>query len=85
LNEGKPSNPGRLCDLRHIAYKSFDDPGSNVVANCAIMLREAPLNENVDGEALLWANARFEKQSAKKKILFVLRMLTSNDTIASGL
>jgi cobalamin biosynthesis protein CobT len=36
------------------------------------MLREALLKENVDGEALLWANGRLEKQSAKKKILFVL-------------
>jgi cobaltochelatase CobT len=72
LDNGKPSKPGRLCDLRHIVYKSFDDPGSNVATNCAIMMREALLKENVDGEALLWANERLKDQTAKQKVLFVL-------------
>lgn len=72
MENGKPPNPGRLCDLRHIVYKSFDDPGSNIATNCAIMMREALLKENIDGEALLWAKERLEKQSAKQKILFVL-------------
>jgi cobalamin biosynthesis protein CobT len=72
LDDKKPPNPGRLCDLRHIVYKSFDDTGSKIATNCAIMMREALLKENVDGEALLWANERLKKQNAKKKILFVL-------------
>ena len=27
INDNKPSNPGRLNDLRHIVYKGADDPG----------------------------------------------------------
>jgi cobaltochelatase CobT len=72
LTDGKSQNPGRLCDLRHIVYKSFDEPASKVAANCAIMMREGLLKENVDGEALLWANARLEKEVAARKILFVV-------------
>ena len=26
INDGKPNNPGRLNDLRHIVYKSSDAP-----------------------------------------------------------
>lgn len=36
------------------------------------MTREGLLKENIDGEALLWANGRLEKQIAKRKILYVL-------------
>nr|WP_256570885.1 hypothetical protein [Bradyrhizobium sp. CCGB01] len=72
LRDGKPLKPGRLCDLRHIIYKSFDEPASNVVANCAVMMREGLLKENVDGEALLWANARLEAHEAARKMLFVV-------------
>jgi cobaltochelatase CobT len=72
IADGKPSNPGRLCDLRHIIYKSFDEPASSVATNCAIMMRDGLLKENVDGEALLWAKARLENEAAKLKALFVL-------------
>ncbi len=72
MADGKPDNPGRLCDLRHIIYKSFNEPASIVAANSAIMMREGLLKENIDGEALLWANGRLESEQAKRKILFVL-------------
>jgi hypothetical protein len=72
MANGKPKNPGRLCDLRHIIYKSFDEPATNVAASCAIMMQEGLLKENIDGEALLWANARLEKEIAKRKVLFNL-------------
>jgi len=68
----KHRNPGRLNDLRHIVYKSFDEPASNVATNCAVMIRDGLLKENIDGEALLWANARLEKEKVERKILFVL-------------
>jgi cobaltochelatase CobT len=72
LDAGKKWLPGRLCDLRHIIYKSFDEPASGVAANCAIMMREGLLKENIDGEALLWACARLELQEAQRRLLFVM-------------
>jgi cobaltochelatase CobT len=72
LDDGKPTNPGRLNDLRHIVYKSFDEPASNVATNCAVMMREGLLKENIDGEALLLANSRLENEKLERKILFVL-------------
>jgi cobaltochelatase CobT len=35
------------------------------------MTREGLLKENIDGEALLWASERLEKQVASNKLLFV--------------
>jgi len=72
MDTRKPASPGRLCDLRHIIYKSFDEPASGVATNCAIMMRQGLLKENVDGEALLWAYARLEKQEAQRRLLFVI-------------
>jgi cobaltochelatase CobT len=72
LADGKPPNPGRLNDLRHIIYKSFEEIFEETSANCSIMLRDGLLKENIDGEALLWAYSRLEKQEARKHILFVV-------------
>ncbi|HIJ63441.1 MAG TPA: cobaltochelatase subunit CobT, partial [Rhodospirillaceae bacterium] len=54
--EGKPANPGRLNDLRHIIYKAADMPWRRARKNLGLMLREGILKENIDGEALLWAH-----------------------------
>jgi cobaltochelatase CobT len=72
LANGKPANPGRLNDLRHIIYKSFEQISDDSSANLSIMMKEGVLKENIDGEALLWAYSRLEKQQAKKRILVVL-------------
>ena len=48
---GKPGNPGRLNDLRHIVYKSADAPWRRARKNLGLMLREGLLKENIDGEA----------------------------------
>ena len=56
--EGKPRNPGRLNDLRHIVYKAADAPWRRARKNLGLMLREGLLKENIDGEALLWAYRR---------------------------
>ena len=55
---GKPANPGRLNDLRHIIYKSADAPWRRARKSLGLMLREGILKENIDGEALLWAHNR---------------------------
>ena len=55
MQDGKPRNPGRLNDLRHIIYKAADAPWRRARKNLGLMLREGMLKENIDGEALLWA------------------------------
>ena len=58
LTAGKPANPGRLNDLRHIIYKSADAPWRRARKNLGLMMREGLLKENIDGEALDWAHKR---------------------------
>lgn len=70
--EGKPRNPGRLNELRHIIYKSFNQSFKKSKINLGLMLKEGLLKENIDGEALLFARARLLKQSQKRKIIMVI-------------
>ncbi|MBV9783309.1 MAG: cobaltochelatase subunit CobT [Acidisphaera sp.] len=70
--EGKPRNPGRLNDLRHIVYKSADAPWRRARKNLGLMLREGLLKENIDGEALLWAYRRLLARAEHRRILMVI-------------
>jgi cobaltochelatase CobT len=70
--EGKPRNPGRLNDLRHIVYKAADAPWRRARKNLGLMLREGLLKENIDGEALLWAYRRLLARPEHRRILMVI-------------
>jgi cobaltochelatase CobT len=72
LAAGKPGNPGRLNDLRHIVYKSADAPWRRVRKNLGLMLREGLLKENIDGEALLWAHDRLLARQEQRRILMIV-------------
>jgi cobaltochelatase CobT len=72
LADGKPANPGRLNDLRHIIYKEADAPWRRARKNLGLMLREGILKENIDGEALLWAHSRIVNRSEDRRILMVI-------------
>ena len=69
---GKPAMPGRLNDLRHIIYKSADQPMRRARKSLALMLREGILKENIDGEAISWAFNRIKKRKEERKILMVI-------------
>ncbi len=69
---GKPKNPGRLNDLRHIIYKSADIQWRQSKNNLGLMLKEGLLKENIDGEAILWAFNRLRKRKEERKILMVI-------------
>jgi cobaltochelatase CobT len=69
---GKPANPGRLNDLRHIVYKPADAPWRRARKNLGLMLREGILKENIDGEALMWAHNRLLGRPEERKILMVI-------------
>lgn len=72
LRAGKPQNPGRLNDLRHIIYKSADVPWRRARNNLGLMLREGLLKENIDGEAILWAHGRLVQRPEQRRILMVI-------------
>ncbi len=69
---GKPANPGRLNDLRHIVYKAADAPWRRARRNLGLMLREGILKENIDGEALMWAYNRLLGRPEERRILMVI-------------
>ncbi len=70
--DGKPANPGRLNDLRHIVYKAADMPWRRARKSLGLMLREGILKENIDGEALLWAHTRLLARPEQRRILMVI-------------
>ena len=72
LAAGKPERPGRLNDLRHIIYKSADEPWRRAKNNLGLMMREGLLKENIDGEALEWAYARLMARPEQRRILMVI-------------
>ncbi|HEY0926433.1 cobaltochelatase CobT-related protein, partial [Brevundimonas sp.] len=72
ITAGKPANPGRLNDLRHIIYKAADAPWRRAKKNLGLMMREGLLKENIDGEALLWAHDRLMARPEQRRILMVI-------------
>ena len=72
LGGGKPAQPGRLNDLRHIVYKKADEPYRHARRNLGLMMREGLLKENIDGEALLWAHTRLLARTEDRRVLMVI-------------
>jgi cobaltochelatase CobT len=72
LSQGRPPNPGRLNDLRHIVYKGADEPWRRARKNLGLMMREGLLKENIDGEALLWAHNRLIARPEERRIMMVI-------------
>jgi cobaltochelatase CobT len=76
---GRPANPGRLCDLLHVVYKSAADSYRRARENFGVMLGEDLLRENVDGEALLWAASRLRARPEQRRLLLVISDGAPND------
>jgi len=72
LEDGRPVNPGRLNDLRHIIYKAADAPWRRSRPNLGLMMKEGLLKENIDGEALEWAYRRMMNRPEARRILMVI-------------
>ena len=72
LQAGKPPNPGRLNDLRHLVYKAADAPWRRARKNLGLMMREGLLKENIDGEALDWAHQRLLGRPEQRRILMMI-------------
>lgn len=72
LAAGRPGQPGRLNDLRHIIYKPADEPYRRARKSLGLMMREGLLKENIDGEALMWAHSRLIARQEDRRILMVI-------------
>lgn len=72
VEQGRPANPGRLNDIRHIIYKHADSPMRRAKKNLGLMLKEGLLKENIDGEALVWAHNRLNRRPEERKIMIVI-------------
>ncbi|WP_395813271.1 cobaltochelatase subunit CobT [Devosia sp.] len=72
LEAGRPANPGRVNDVRHIIYKAADEPWRHARRNLGLMMREGLLKENIDGEALEWARKRLMSRPENRRILMVI-------------
>ena len=72
LEAGRPANPGRVNDVRHIIYKAADEPWRHARRNLGLMMREGLLKENIDGEALEWARKRLQARPENRRILMVI-------------
>ena len=72
LAAGRPPQPGRLNDVRHIVYKQADEPWRRARNSLGLMMREGLLKENIDGEALLWAHGRLIARPEERRILMVI-------------
>ena len=72
LEAGRPPNPGRVNDVRHIIYKAADEPWRHARRNLGLMMREGLLKENIDGEALQWAQKRLLARPESRRILMVI-------------
>lgn len=72
MRAGRPDNPGRLCETRHIIYKDADTKLQRAKRGLGAMLKLDLFKEGVDGEALLWAANRLAARSEHRKILIVL-------------
>lgn len=68
---GAPKIPGRLCDLMHIKYRTWDDR-RDTENRYEMLLDPQVLKENVDGEAIDWAQSRFESSRYAKHLIVLI-------------
>ena len=69
--DGAPKTPGRLCDLLHIKYRAWDDE-RETGNRYEMLLDPQVLKENVDGEAIDWAQSRFESSPYAKHLIVLI-------------
>jgi len=69
---GSPENVGRLNGIRHIVYKSAETNWRLARENFGLMMDKNVLKQNIDGEALLWAQRRLLRRAEQRKILMVI-------------
>jgi cobaltochelatase CobT len=72
MRAGRPRNPGRLNDVRHLVVKSADTSWRSARPAIAGLLKLDLYREGVDGEAVQWAQARLAAHDVRRRILVVI-------------
>jgi cobaltochelatase CobT len=72
IRSGRPRNPGRLNEVRHLVIKSADTPYRSARTAIAGLLKVDLYREGVDGEAVEWARGRLEARAEQRRILVVI-------------
>jgi cobaltochelatase CobT len=72
MRSGRPRNPGRLNEIRHLVIKSADTPYRYARTAMAGLLKLDLYREGIDGEAVEWARSRLEMRDEQRRILVVI-------------
>ncbi|NMO03106.1 cobalt chelatase [Gordonia sp. TBRC 11910] len=72
MRSGRPANPGRLNEIRHLVIKDADTPWRSAKLSIAGLLKLDLYREGVDGEAIEWACARLTSRERRRRVLVVI-------------
>lgn len=72
VRAGRPADPGRLNERRHLVFKDADEPLRRARSGIAALLRGDLFREGIDGEAIAWAHSRAIEHGQRRRVLFVV-------------
>lgn len=72
IRAGRPRNPGRLNEVRHLVIKSADTGYRSARTAIAGLLKADLYREGIDGEAVQWARQRLQARDERRRILVVI-------------
>jgi cobaltochelatase CobT len=72
LRAGRPPEPGRLNEIRHLVFKNADRSWRRARPGIAALLKADLYREGIDGEAVAWAARRLLARPEQRRVLVVL-------------
>jgi cobaltochelatase CobT len=72
LRAGRPAEPGRLNEIRHLVFKDADRSWRRARSGIAALLKADLYREGIDGEAVAWAARRLLARPERRRVLVVL-------------
>jgi cobaltochelatase CobT len=72
IRAGRPRNPGRLNEVRHLVIKSADTSYRSARTGIPGLLKLDLYREGVDGEAVEWACRRLAARDERRRVLVVI-------------
>jgi cobaltochelatase CobT len=72
MRGGRPPQPGRLAELRHIVFKDAATPWRRARAGIAALLKADLFRESIDGEAIDWACRRLAHRAEERRLVLLL-------------
>jgi cobaltochelatase CobT len=72
VRAGRPANPGRLNEVRHLVVKGADTPWRSARTAIAGLLKLDLYREGLDGEAVEWACGRLAGRDERRRVLVVV-------------